>query len=117
MQKFLVVFLTPVKVIENWMNTDPAERKTMEDKMGADWKAWTEKNAAAIVEAPAGAGKTKEISTNGVMDTKNDIMMYGVFQAESHDAMASLFVGHPHLDIPEATIQVMTINPLTGMGQ
>ncbi len=117
MQKFLVLFLAPVKVMDDWMKRDASERKDMEDKMAADWRAWMEKNASSIVEAPAGAGKTKTIGSDGVADSRNDILMYGVFQAASHDAAAQLFVGHPHLDIPEATIQVMIINPLTGMGQ
>ena len=112
MKKFLVLFLTPVAVLENWMNTEESERKAVEDKMKADWSMWMEKNKDAIVEMPAGAGKTKKISQDGVTDIKNEVMMYGVVQAESPEAAAELFVGHPHLDIPEGTIEIMTINPM-----
>ena len=115
MKKFLVLFLTPVAVLENWMNTPAEDRKEMEDTMQVEWKEWMTSHADAFVEVPAGAGKTKVVGPNGVADTKNDIMMYGLVQAESHEAAAEMFVGHPHFQIPEATIQVMTINELTGM--
>jgi muconolactone delta-isomerase len=85
--------------------------------LGADWNAWTEKNKASVAEPLMGAGKTKTVGKDGVTDTRNDIMMYGIFQAESHEEMAALFVGHPHFDIPEATIEIMAITPLSEMGQ
>ena len=115
MKKFLVLFLTPVAVLEDWMKTPAEERKAMEDKMSAEWKAWIAANTSSIVDFPAGAGKTKVVSTTGVADTKNNIMMYGTVQANSHDEASALFVGHPHLGIPQATIEIMSINELTGM--
>ena len=109
MKKFLVLFMTPVSIMEDWMKKAPEERKEMEDKMKADWEMWTEKNKAHIVENHAGTGKTKSIASTGVTDIKNNIMMYGVVQADSQDEAAGLFVGHPHLDIPEASVEVMEI--------
>lgn len=107
--------MTPVAVLEKWMNTDPAERKGMEERLQKDVMEWMTAHADVFVDGPAGAGKTKSVGTNGIIDMKNDIMMYGIVQAESQDAAAELFVGHPHFQIPEATIQIMTLNPLTGM--
>jgi hypothetical protein len=112
MKKFLVLFLTPVSVMEGWMSKSPEERKDMEEKMQIEWKQWMEAHKDAIVEMPAGAGKTKSISSTGVIDTKNDVMMYGIVQAENPEDAAALFAGHPHLEIPEATIEVMAVNPI-----
>ena len=112
MKKFLVLFLTPVSVLDKWMETPEAERKEMEDKMKVEWESWMAAHKDAIVETPSGAGKTKTVSTNGVADTRNDVMMYGVVQAELHELAAQMFVGHPHLQIPEATIEIMVINPM-----
>ncbi|MEZ0208905.1 MAG: hypothetical protein ACAH17_01865 [Candidatus Paceibacterota bacterium] len=117
MQKFLILFLTPVSVLENWMNTPEEERKAVEEKMKQEWDAWITNNKSSIVDMPAGAGKTKLINTTGITDTKNDVMMYAVVQANSHEEAAKMFEGHPHLGIPEASIEVMTINTLTGMNQ
>ncbi len=114
MKKFLVLYLTPVKVLENWMNTDPEERKATEEKLKDEWVVWTNTHKEALVDFPAGAGKTKLITSSGITDAKNDVMMYGIVQAESHEAAANMFQGHPHLQIPEATIEIMEINELTG---
>ena len=38
-----------------------------------------------------------------------------VIEAESHEAAARPFEGHPHLQIPQSSIEVMEINPLHGM--
>ncbi len=113
MKKFLVLFLTPVSVLEEWMKKNPDERKIEEERMSFEWDKWTKDNAANIVEAPAGAGKTKVIGQKGISDTKNDIMMYGVVQAESDDEAAALFVNHPHLQIPESSVEIMAINSFT----
>jgi hypothetical protein len=62
----------------------------------------------------AGVGKTKRVSAQGVEDAKNDIMLYATIEADSHEAAADLFKGHPHFGIPGATIEVSPANPLSG---
>ena len=42
-------------------------------------------------------------------------MLYAIVQAESHDAAAAAFKGHPHLQIPEAAIEIMELNALPPM--
>jgi hypothetical protein len=113
--KFLVLYKTPVSVLEGWMQTPEEERKEMEKKMKDGWDAWLKEHAANVKET-AGAGKTKLVTKDGVSDTKNDIMMYSIVEADSHEAAAKMFEGHPHLDIPEATIEIMQANTLPGMG-
>lgn len=111
MQKFLVLFLAPAAVIAEWMKTPQEERKVAEKKMKEDWDVWTAAHASMIKETNAG-GKTKRISAEGVIDAKNDIMLYSIIEAESHEAVANTFMGHPHLTIPQASIEVMAIRPM-----
>jgi hypothetical protein len=40
---------------------------------------------------------------------------YSIVEAESHDAAAKLFSDNPHLQIPQAFIEVMEIPPLPPM--
>ncbi len=68
-----------------------------------------------FVDIGAGVGKTKLVNTQGTSDTKNDIMLYSVVEAESHEATAKSFEGHPHLQIPQSSIEVMEIHSLQGM--
>ena len=61
------------------------------------------------------SAKTKFVKNGGTSDTKNDIMLYSVVQAESHEAAAKSFEGHPHLQIPQSSVEVMEIHSLQGM--
>jgi len=114
MKKYLVLYLAPASVIEDWSKTDPDKRKTAEEKMRAEWTEWMRSHANMIGETGAG-GKTKRVSSSGTSDTKNDIMLYSFVEAESHEAAAKLFEGHPHLQIPQSTIEIMEVRPMGGM--
>ena len=111
MQTFIVLFLAPVAVIEEWMKTPQVDREVAEKKMREDWDAWMATHASMIKETHAG-GKTKRINASGVTDAKNDIMLYSIVEAESHEVASNAFIGHPHLTIPQATIEVMAIRPM-----
>jgi hypothetical protein len=114
MNKFLVLYMAPVTVMEEWMKTDPAVRKEAEDKMKAEWGVWMAAHQSEIKET-AGAGKTKKVSTDGVTDAKNDIMLFSMVTGESVDAVAKMFEGHPHFGIPGGWIEVMPANYISGM--
>jgi hypothetical protein len=83
--------------------------------MQGEWKRWMSDHAKMLVDKGAGVGKTKRVTAQGTSDTRNDIMLYVVVEAESHDAAAKTFEGHPQLQIPQSSIEVMEINPLSGM--
>jgi len=113
--KFLVTYLAPPSVIDDWKKTDPATRKPAEEKMQSEWKKWMSDHAKMFVDKGAGVGKTKSVAAQGTSDKRNDIMLYAIVEAESHDAAAKTFEGHPHLQIPQSSIEVMAIQPLPGM--
>ena len=111
MNKYVAIFCIPSAAIEQWMTTvDEATRKEQSDKMMQDWQVWMDAHAANILDKGLPLGKTKQIMKEGVTDVKNDLNWYLVVQAESHDAAAQMFVGHPHLEIPTAYVQVMDAN-------
>ena len=115
MKKFLVTYLAPTSVIDEWKKTEPEKRKQDENKMQGEWKKWMGDHAKMFADTGAGVGKTKRITKQGTADTRNDIMLYAVVEADSHEAAARTFEGHPHLQIPQSSIEVMEINPLHGM--
>ncbi len=115
MKKFLVLYLAPASVIDDWKKIDPEKRKAAEEKMQADWKKWMAEHIRMFADAGGGVGKTKRLTAQGTTDTRNEIMLYAVFQAESHAEAAKAFENHPHLQIPQASIEVMEMNPLQGM--
>ena len=115
MKKFLVTYLAPTSVIDEWMKTEPEKRKQEEEKMQGEWKKWMGDHIKMFSDTGAGVGKTKRVTKQGTADTRNDVMLYAVVEADSHEAAARTFEGHPHLQIPQSSIEVMEINPLHGM--
>ncbi len=103
--------MAPAATIEEWMKKPEAERKEAETKMKADWDTWTAAHADSILNTIA-LGKTKRVSASGVEDVKNDMMLSSYVQGESAEAVAELFKGHPHFDIPGATIEIMEARPM-----
>jgi hypothetical protein len=113
-QKFLVLYLIPTSVMADWAKTDPAIRQVEEQKMQAAWGIWMGEHAKMIISTEAG-GKTKRVTASGVSDTKNDIILCSFVEAESHEAAAAAFENHPHLQIPQSSIEVMSVRPMSGM--
>ena len=105
------MFLAPASVMAEWMKKPEDERNAGMKKMKEEWDVWTAEHADMIKETK-GAGKTKCVTGAGVEDTRNDLMMYSIVEAESHDAAAKAYEGHPHFGIPEATIEVMTLRSM-----
>ena len=111
LKKFLVLYLVPAEVLAGWAKTDPATKKAAEQKMQSDWGRWMGDHAKMIT-VTEGAGKTKVVTSAGIGDTKNDIMLYSFVEAESHEAAAKSFENHPHLQIPKSSIEVMELRPI-----
>ncbi len=111
MNKYIVLFLAPTSVIDDWMKKPEAERAEADKKMHEEWNTWMTAHAGMIKETNSG-GKTKRISSDGVVDTRNDIMLYSIIEADSHEDAAKAYEGHPHLAIPQATIEVMAIRSM-----
>lgn len=106
--KFMAVFMMPSAGLDEWMKKPEEERKAEEGKMKADWDAWMASHKGAV-SGTAGVGKPKRVTKDGVTDARNDLMMYSFVQAESAEAAAAMFEGHPHFGIPGASIEVMPV--------
>ncbi len=112
MARFLVLYSAPAAVIDEWMKTPAEQRKEAEQKMMQDWMRWMADHAGLFADVGAGVGKTKRVTSQGVADARNDVMLYAIVEAESHDAAARAFERHPHFGIPQASIDVMPLNSL-----
>jgi hypothetical protein len=111
MKHFMVLYMMPVEGLEAWMAKPEAERKEAEDKMKVDWDAWLSSHTDSVLNTVA-LGKAKRIDAAGVSDAPNGMMLSSYVQAESAEEAAQIFVGHPHLGIPGATIEVMETSDL-----
>ena len=113
-QKFLVLYLVPAAVVDEWMKTDPATRGPAEQQMRADWTQWMKDHEKMVTSTEAG-GATKRVTASGVADARNEIMLISFIEADSHEAAAKAFENHPHLRIPQSSIEVMAVRPMGGV--
>lgn len=111
--KYFVTYQMPHTGLDTWMQLPEAERKAQEQEMESAWNAWMAAHKESIIES-AGIGKPKRITSAGIEDSRNDIMMYSFVEAESLEAAAELFKDHPHFGIPGAWIEVMAVNKAIG---
>jgi flagellar hook assembly protein FlgD len=111
MKKFMALYLAPVSAVEQMAKSTPEQMKSGMDA----WMKWMDKNKTSISELGAPLGKTKRVTKQGVEATKNEVTGYSIVQADSHDAAAKLFDGHPHLYMPGASIEIMEVMPIPGM--
>jgi hypothetical protein len=79
------------------------------------WMEWGTTHAAAIVVQGGPLGKTKHVSARGIADVRNNMSGFTVVKAESHEAAARLFEGHPHFSIfPGDSVEIMEVLPIPG---
>jgi len=102
-------------------SASPEERASIvfsEDTIAAGMAAWTEwmqKHAARIIDTGGPLGTTKRAGRDGVTDIHNRVAAYVIVEAESHDAAARLFEGHPHFAIfPGDSVEIMECKPSPG---
>ncbi len=98
-----------------WTAMSDDERRAREQEGLAAWNAWVEKHQNAIVDEGGPLGRTKRISRDGVADVANDLTVFIVVRASSHEAAAKMFEGHPHFMIfPGDAVEVMPLLPIPG---
>lgn len=89
-----------------------AERRQTDEAGLAALAAWDEAHRDVIVYAGGPLGPTKRTTAEGVTDVVNQLTVFLVVHAPSHEAAARLFENHPHFTIfPCDGVEVM---PLLG---
>ena len=97
---------------QGWYAMSEEERRAKDEVGLAALKAWDEKHRDAIVYMGGPLGPTKRTSRDGVADVVNELTIFVVVHAPSHEAAARMFESHPHFTIfPCDAVDVM---PLLG---
>lgn len=113
MKHFLAIYMGTEAALEKWKKLDDQTRKAREEQGMKAWMDWGKTHAAVIVDQGAPLGKTKRASAQGLGDIKNGMTGYVIVKAETHDAAAKLFEGHPHFTLfPGDSVEIMECLPL-----
>ncbi len=101
-------------------NGTPSSDRPMPDEATmargmAAWGAWMAQHAASVVDQGGPVGKTKRVGKDGITDIRNEVGGFITVRAESHEAAAKMFEGHPHFMIfPGDRVEIMEILPIPG---
>ncbi|HMG22062.1 MAG TPA: hypothetical protein VK607_12115 [Kofleriaceae bacterium] len=80
------------------------------------WMKWSKQAASSIVDMGAPLGKSVRVAKGGaVSPVVNDLGGYSIMQADSKEALAATMKDHPHLMMPESSIEIVELMPLPGM--
>jgi len=80
------------------------------------WHKWMADHANAVQDNGGPLGKTKRIGTDGITDIRNAVAGYVIVEADSHEAAAKMFEGHPHFAIfPGDGVEIMECLPVPQM--
>jgi hypothetical protein len=113
MKTWMAVYTGNPQGMAAWKALAPDERAQREREGMAAWQEWGKRNDASIVENGGPLGKTKRVTRSGIADVSNNLAAYTVVRAESHDAAAKLFEGHPHFTLfPGDGVEVMEVLPI-----
>ena len=115
MKKFIAIYTgtAGARAKSGWDTMDAAKRAQLEAAGMKAWSDWGERNAQSIVDGGGPLGKTKRTDANGVSDTTNHLAGYVIVHAQSHEAAARMFEGHPHFAIfPGDAVEIMECLPI-----
>jgi hypothetical protein len=107
--KYMVLYRSSVPPREMMSNSTPEQAQAgMEG-----WMRWAGQAGGAIVDLGS------PLATDGTVGKKSDsgtpIAGFSILEADSLDALKKVLDGHPHLDSPEGSIEVLEFLPIPGM--
>jgi len=110
MKKFVVMYRVPVAVMqERRKNTPPEEMQRQGKEIGEKMMAWTEKNKNSIIDKGLPLGKNTRMTSAGAKPETNDLNYYQVVAAASGDDVVAMMKDNPHVQIPEAYLDIMEV--------
>jgi hypothetical protein len=110
MQKFLVLYHSPVSAREQMANSTPEERKAGMDA----WMAWAGRAGEGIVDLGAPLAGVNRVQQRSATVGNSDLAGYSILQADSADVAAELLADHPHLNVPDNSIEVLEFLAMPG---
>ncbi|RJQ35665.1 hypothetical protein C4568_00545 [Candidatus Parcubacteria bacterium] len=110
MKKFVVMYRVPVDVMKKWREETPEqERKAQDEKLGKEMGEWIGKHKNSIVDMGLPLGKNTRMTMSGAKPETNDLNFYQVIEAESVDDVVAMFKDNPHMQIPDAYLDIMEV--------
>jgi hypothetical protein len=111
MKKYLVLYHAPVSAREQMAAATPEQAKAGMDA----WMTWAKKAGNAIADLGAPLGNGRSIKGTAVSGSGGTVVGYSILQADSMEAIMKVLNDHPHLRMPNSSIEVFEALPIPGM--
>ena len=106
MSKFMILYRSAMSARERMANTTPEQ---MEAGMRA-WQAWADRVGYALVDLGSPLAHTTHVGPG--VASADGVAGYSIVQAGSADEVETILEGHPHLQLPGASIEVLEVTPI-----
>jgi hypothetical protein len=110
MKKYLVLYHAPASAMEQMAATTPEQAKAGMEA----WMAWFKKAGSAVVDPGAPLGGARRVPAGAGSGGAGTARGYSVLQADTIDAVLGVLRDHPHLRMPNGSIEVFESLPLPG---
>jgi hypothetical protein len=110
MTKFMILYYSSESARDMMGGASPEQMKAGMDA----WMAWAGKAGDAVVDLGAPTAHAAHAGPGSNQGTE-EISGYSILQANSAEAVAAVLDGHPHLDMPGNSIEVLEMLAMPGM--
>lgn len=110
MTKYLVLYMSAVSPEEQIANATPEEGQAGMEA----WMSWADRAGAAVVDLGSPIGASGSVGGSDGASRNGYVGGFSIMQADSADALESLLVDHPHLQLEGSTIEYFQFLELPG---
>ena len=108
MAKFMILYRATTSAREQMAGATPEQMKAGMDA----WMTWAGKAGDAVVDLGTPLGDSTHV---GSAASAGDVCGYSILQAGSAQDITNILDGHPHLDMPGNSIDVLELLSMPGM--
>ena len=107
----MVLYRSPFSAEEQMTGADPAQVKAGMDA----WMTWAKEAGDAVVDLGTPLGRGRHLDGSQVASSDTDLAGYSILQAYSLDEVVKLLERHPHVKVPENSVEVLPMLAMPGM--
>lgn len=110
MPRFLAVYTLQPEDLVKFRAMPKAEQDRIDAEGVPLWQEWEKKHEGSIADGGGMVGKTLRVSRSGTAPATNTICGYLIVEAETIEAAAAIFEGHPHITLfPGDAVDLMPL--------
>jgi hypothetical protein len=112
MPNYVVLYNAPVSAAEQMENNDDPD---MAAAAMQAWNDWSAKVGSGMIDLGTPLGDARTVGSGGATIAETEVAGYSILQAPDIDSAVALVEGHPHLQMPGASIAIHETLEIPGM--